>query len=460
MNNLFKFSNFNNSIAIIDEELNSHTYADLNKIILEIESKIEENSVVLILASNSFDCISGYLGFFKKKNINILLDASYDLNYINEIIKNYKPNYIFKPLKLEINKNILSQKLNLNKFNKYEIIQTNFKKKKLNFKNFLLLATSGTTQSPKFVRLSKKNIYFNTIQIIKALKIKRNDVTITTMPMSYSYGLSILNTHFQVGAKVIINNNSIFEKNFWEKINKFKVSSFGGVPSFYEFLKKIKFHERNFLKLRYITQAGGKLNDEVLNYFIKTCDSKQIKFIKMYGQTEASPRISYLSWKDLFKKRSSVGKALDGIKIYIYNNKKIEKKKFTKGEIAVYGKNVCLGYSKNIYDLKKGDINKNLIFTGDIGYLDDKNFLYIDGRKNRIMKLFGLRYNLDDFEEYFKKMKINTKCYSDDKFLIVKINLNEEKIIEKIENVFFNKFKINKNYIKIENIKNLINNKQ
>ena len=107
----------------------------------------------------------------------------------------------------------------------------------MNYINFLLLSTSGTTHSPKFVRLSKKNIEDNTKKIIKCLKIKKDHTTITTMPAGYSYGLSIINTHLKCGAKIVLNKNSILEKQFWNKIKNFKVNSFGGVPEFYDFLK-------------------------------------------------------------------------------------------------------------------------------------------------------------------------------------------------------------------------------
>ena len=130
-----------------------------------------------------------------------------------------------------------------------------------------MLSTSGTTQNPKFVRLSDLNLTNNTNEIIKYLNINSNHTTITTMPMGYSYGLSIINTHLFSGAKIIINNETIFDKNLWNKIYKFKVNSFGGVPQFYEILKKIKFEKIKLPHLKYLTQAGGKLDKESLKIF-------------------------------------------------------------------------------------------------------------------------------------------------------------------------------------------------
>ena len=180
-----------------------------------------------------------------------------------------------------------------------------------------MLSTSGTTESPKFVRLSKKNIEDNTIKIIKYLKIKKNQTTITTMPAGYSYGLSILNSHLKAKSKIVLNNNSIIEKSFWEKMKKFKVNSFGGVPEFYEFLRKLNFEKYVNKNMKYLTQAGGKLNEKDLEYFGKICKKNKIKFYVMYGQTEASPRISFLEWKYFFKNMNSIGKPLKGYKLKI-----------------------------------------------------------------------------------------------------------------------------------------------
>ena len=137
---------------------------------------------------------------------------------------------------------------NVISFSEYAIYQTNFNYyKNLNFKNFLLISTSGTTQNPKFVRLSEINIQDNIKKIINYLKIKEKQITITTMPMGYSYGLSILNSHLVAGSTVVLNNKTVIDKNFWDKINKYKVNSFGGVPEFYEYLKRIDFEYSLYL---------------------------------------------------------------------------------------------------------------------------------------------------------------------------------------------------------------------
>lgn len=316
------------------------------------------------------------------------------------------------------------------------------KNKIINKKNSIILTTSGTTSNPKLVRLSNHNLLTNTKQIINYLKIKKKDVTITTLPMAYSYGLSILNTHLEVGGSVIINKDPIFSKNFWKKTNDYKVCSFGTVPAVYQYLQKIDFEKFIGNSLKYLTVAGGKTDKSTLKYLYKICKKRGIKFFVMYGQTEASPRMSYFDLTKYPKKIESIGKPLINTKFKIYKN-----------ELIFMGDNVSLGYAKNLKDLKKGDENKGRIKTGDLGFKDNENFYFLTGRKKRISKLFGLRINLDDIEKILKRSNLKVKAIiNDNKIKIESSNLNEQ---DKIKSIIFHKFKINKNYIEIINTINL-----
>ena len=455
MNKLFNnLQEFKNKIALVDTNGKECTYNEILKKVDYINSKILQRSLILIIASNSSESIVGYISFVRSNHVSILLDKSFKLEYIKKIIKKYKPNYIFSPKgyldEYDKNNKIISLEY-------YNLIKTNYKKyKSINKKNLLLLSTSGTTQSPKFVRLSSLNLQNNTNSIIKYLKINSSHITLTTMPMAYSYGLSIINTHMQSGSKIIVNDKSIFDKSFWDKLYKYKVTSLGGVPQFYEQLIKLKFEDKQLPFLKYLTQAGGKLDKTSLKYFDKICKNKKIKFIVMYGQTEASPRMSYLQWNKFSIKFGSIGKALEGSKFRIVdeNGKYIKKPNIT-GELVFFGKNVSLGYANNLRDLKKGDINKGKLFTGDLAYQDKDNYVYIVGRKNRISKIFGLRVNLDDIEKYLRKNNYKVKCIPDNKYLKLAILNNYD--TESIKKIIHNFYGINKNFIVISKVKNFSN---
>jgi len=445
------FKNFSknfNSISLIDE-FGTLTYKDLISGSSKIKKLIKLNSIALLIADNSSAFVVGYIAFLsKEKIINILVDNSFSVEFIEKIIRSYKPNYIYVSKNNKYFKKKYEKIIN---YNSYAVFKTSFSNhKKLNFKNFLLLSTSGTTQSPKFVRLSRENLEDNTLKISNHLNIKKNHTTITTMPMGYSYGLSILNTHLQKGAKIVFNKSTILEKDFWQKIIKHKVNSFGGVPEFYEFLKRIDFQKYFYTSIKYLTQAGGKLNEETLKYFGNICKKKRIKFYVMYGQTEASPRMTLLSWNMFFKKINSIGKPLKGYKISLVSkNNKLVRKTNQEGEIVFHGNNVSLGYAKNLKDLRNGDINKKILYTGDIAYRDKDNFYYIVGRKKRFIKLFGKRFDLKEIEDFLFSHGIKVRCNLSDSKLTLNLynNFKKDQFIKSLLNKHLN---INQNYILIK----------
>jgi len=454
MDKLFRnFSAYKKNAALIDMKGEIHTYSDILKFSEKINSKIQKKSIILLIVSNSIESIKAYVSFVKSENLSIILDESFKPEFANTIIKKYKPNYIFTP------KNFLkdiSFKEIIYKGANYVLYKSNYKNEiKINKKNLLLLSTSGTTQNPKLVRISNLNITENTKKISDYLEIKSNDITITTMPMGYSYGLSIINTHLHKGSTILVNDKTVFEKIFWENIKKYKVTSFGGVPNFFEILKKLKFNEFNLPSLKYLTQAGGKLDKETLKYFEKTCKTRRLKFFVMYGQTEASPRMSYLNFCKSPQYFGSIGKPLKNTLFRIIDDKgKFITKPNQIGELIFYGKNVCLGYSNNIRDLSKGDVNKGKLFTGDLGYKNKEGFYYITGRKSRFVKIFGIRINLDDIEFFFRKRKYKIKCLNNDNSL--KLLVEDNYNFEEVKNLAYKNFGIRPNNIIIKKVESFV----
>ena len=147
-----------------------------------------------------------------------------------------------------------------------------------------------------------------------------------------------------------------------------------------------------------------------------------------------------------------MGKALQGSKFKILDKAgKYIKKSYVIGELIYFGKNVSLGYANNLEDLKKRDINKGKLFTGDLAYKDNDDYFYIVGRKNRISKIFGLRIDLDDIEKYLKRNNYRVKCLPDNKYLKLEISNNYD--IESIKRLIHNFYGINRNFIIISKVK-------
>ena len=445
---LFKdFNKYKNNIAIIDNEYSDLTYKQVLKETNKIKKKIKNKSLILIVSENTLGSLLAYIFCIINNHVAIILDSKTTQKNILKIFKNYQPNYIFlsKKIKTLFNKkcsekyNFYDQCLMKNEINK---------KKKLNKNLCVLLSTSGSMGSIKFVKLSKKNLKSNTDSIINYLKINYKDSAITNLPISYSYMLSIINTHFEVGGSIVISKYSLIEKKFWEILKSNKVTSFNGVPYTYEMLIKIGLKNIKIKTLKYLTQAGGKLEKNKLKEVINFCKRNNIKFFSMYGQTEASPRISYLKPEFSKKKIGSIGKGLSGNKVYVINNngKKILKPYVT-GEIINEGKNVFMGYSKNYNDLSKLNEKNYKLKTGDLGFFDKDGFFFITGRVSRIAKIFGNRIDLGDLESLMSQKSYKVVCLSDNKkiFIFIEKNYNKTNLINtisKITNLNINSFEL------------------
>ena len=453
MNFYYQLKKFGHKVCIITEN-NSYSYNDLIKYAEKINFGVPERSIILTFCNNSFEFIASYVGFLRNKSIQILLDENINLKSLNKIIKLYKPNYIFLPQKKNFKKSGLVKKIG-----KFCFIKTKYLNKNLNIPKELglLLSTSGSIGSPKFVKISYSNLNFNTNSIAKYLKISPKDRLITTLNPSYTYGLSKINSHLSMGASILVSDYSLLEKNFWKLLKKKKVNNFGGVPFSYEILRKLKFEKMKFKKLKYITQAGGKLNEELHKWINQVCKSLKIKFFVMYGATEATSRMSFLDWK-YSKKIGSIGKPIPGGKMWLLDNlgKKIKKTQ-TVGRIVYQGKNVALGYANNYFDLFKRDQNKGILLTGDLAYRDNQNFYYIFGRESRFIKIIGNRINLDELQNKMKIKNINCACDGIDDLMKIFIeNIKEEKKVIK----FFSKETIiNSKYYKIIKINKIPRNK-
>tara|TARA_B100000003_G_scaffold38007_1_gene32221 strand:+ start:5296 stop:6465 length:1170 start_codon:yes stop_codon:yes gene_type:complete len=340
------------------------------------------------------------------------------------LLNTYKPEFIFAPTEL---KNIDAQKIH--KFDEYSLYKTKFQINYVIDRNLsILLSTSGSTGSPKFVKITSNNIVSNTNSISKYLKIKSNDRAITTMPMNYSYGLSIINTHLANGASIIVTDASLMNKELWELMKDKQATNFGGVPYTYQMLKKLRFERMQLPHLKYITQAGGRLDEELILNFHKICRDKGIDFYVMYGQTEATARMSYLPPASLPEKAGSIGFAIPYGELKLRDDNGIFFDEVNrKGELIYYGENVSAGYSYDYSDLDNSDSNE-FLETGDLAIRDQDGYFYIVGRKNRFIKVFGNRVNLDEFETIANRFVENCVCTgAEDKISIytTAINFNE-----------------------------------
>jgi acyl-CoA synthetase (AMP-forming)/AMP-acid ligase II len=263
----------------------------------------------------------------------------------------------------------------------------------------VMLATSGSTGNPRFVRLSRAGVLANTASIIEALGIDHTDVSISSLPSYYSYGMSVLNTHLSAGATFVVEAGGVIQRPFWDAVSAHQVTSLSCVPYQYEILRRIRFDPAAHPSLRTLTQAGGRMGPERLRDVHALIHSVGGRLFVMYGQTEAGPRMTTLPAEAFSRKSGSVGPAIPGGRVTIRPDDGDETiKPGVRGEVIYRGPNVMMGYAETVSDLALGDVNQGVLETGDIGHLDEDGYLYIDGRIKRIGKVFGIRVNLDDVE--------------------------------------------------------------
>lgn len=254
----------------------------------------------------------------------------------------------------------------------------------------LLLTTSGSTGSAKVVRLSALNVESNAAAIAESLSIGRSDRAVTSLPLSYSYGLSVLHSHLWAGATVVLFDASVVEPGFWDVAARWSVTSLAGVPYTYQVLSRLDGLVERAPALSVMTQAGGRLAPALVARFHEVMARRGGRFHVMYGQTEASPRMTCTPAGSLPAKLGSVGIPLPGGTVEIDG-----------GEVVYRGPNVMMGYASGPADLARGDDCGGLLRTGDLGFVDRDGYLWLTGRAKRIAKLFGNRVALDDVEGLF-----------------------------------------------------------
>ncbi|MGB7509948.1 MAG: AMP-binding protein, partial [Pelodictyon phaeoclathratiforme] len=263
----------------------------------------------------------------------------------------------------------------------------------------LLLSTSGTTGSPRLVRLSRRNLQANAESIVSYLGITGDDRAITSLPMHYSYGLSIVNTHFLAGATLLMTTDSLMERSFWQFMKDGNATSFSGVPTMYEMLKRLRIERMALPALRTMTQAGGRLLPESVTWFADFASKRKIDFFVMYGQTEATARMSYLPVQQVLDKPSSIGVPIPGGEFSLRDaNCTLIEQSDEAGELVYCGPNVMMGYAENAGELSRGDDLGGVLATGDLARRDADGYYYIVGRLKRFIKIHGNRVSLDEVE--------------------------------------------------------------
>jgi acyl-CoA synthetase (AMP-forming)/AMP-acid ligase II len=292
----------------------------------------------------------------------------------------------------------------------------------------LLMSTSGSTGSPKLVRLSFANLVANATVIAEYLGIRETDRAATTLPMSYCYGLSVIHSHLLVGAGLILTERSVVDDEFWELFRRHRGTTFAGVPYTFELLERVGFDAFDLPDLRYVTQAGGRMPPERVRRFAELAQRNGFDLFVMYGATEATARMAYLPPQLALSRPNAIGRPIRGGSFAIepvdgWSDDDV-------GELVYRGPNVMMGYAHEPADLALGKTVETLR-TGDIARRAADGLFEVVGRNSRFVKMYGLRIDLQRVETALRAQGVSAFCTNDDdRILIAAAGRHDEREVQ------------------------------
>lgn len=435
----FDLKKYADNTAVETEHGLRMSYAKLEKTFSYVTAHMEPRKLTFCLCQNTIGSLVGYIGLMNANTPTVLLDGSKDIDIIRSLINHYKPQYLWMPSNRYLE---LHMGAPVAEYEDYMLVELGKQSYEIHPDILLCLTTSGTTGSPKLVKLTERNLKTNAEAIAEYLKITSAERAITSLPMYYSFGMSVINSHLIKGATLLLTDKAVIQREFLTFLKEGKATSIAGVPYTYEMLRRLRFMRMELPELKTMIQAGGKLNANIAKEYIEDAQQKGKEFIVMYGQTEAAPRMSYLPFEKGLEKYASIGIAIPGGKLSVrdVNDHEITTPD-TDGELIYEGPNVCMGYAECIEDLAKGDENNGVLHTGDMARFDSDGYFYITGRMKRFVKVWGNRCNLDATEQLVKVITTSCACVGvDDKITIF---VTQEGLEDKIKTYLVDKTGLN-----------------
>ncbi|MCP4309777.1 MAG: AMP-binding protein [Bacteroidetes bacterium] len=379
-------------------------YNDSMKLARYLVENFGQNNNILLISPNSVYFIIAYMAIMKSGNVCVPLNPSIEPENLSYVVDLCKAKIAFIAPAMESdrwdlldeviydysglengNLDLLGDKLGQNGFDEDRLAE--------------IIFTSGSTGEPKGVMITHGNIIANTESIIEYLKLDGDDVIEIVLPFYYCYGLSLLHTHLKTGGSIVLNNSFMFVGSVIDDLNKYRCTGFSGVPSHFQILlrKAKSFKEMEFPKLRYVTQAGGKLHNAFIQEFTESFP--EVQFFVMYGQTEATARLSYLEPDRLEAKMGSMGRAIPGVELDIADESgTFITETGVVGEVLARGGNIMKGYLSD----EKGTteiLKDGWLHTGDLAHKDEEGYFFLTARKKEIIKVGGRRISPKEIEE-------------------------------------------------------------
>ena len=426
-------------IAALDSNGSSLSYGEIVALSEKIKEAVKERSLFFILTENNVGGVAWVMATILSGNVPLILNAHTEGTLLKTLLETYQPEFICAPVSLASGEP-KSPLLSYQGYHLHGDILSCFDANKvpaslggtergLNPLLSHLLPTSGSTGSPKLVRHKYENIEAAALNISTLFRLTENDRPLMVLPLYYTMGLSMVFSHFKVGATVLITDRKMTDPVFWKFLKEEKATSFTGVPFSYEVLDKMRFFRMNLPDLTLLTQGGGKMPEELNRKFVDYCLANGKRWIATYGQSEGTARMAWLPEEFALSKMGSIGIAVPNGHLSLRDTDgKIITESPATGEMCYEGKNVTMGYALKREDLALGDERNGFLPTGDIAYRDEDGFYFIKGRMARFLKLFGNRVGLDESEHILKAhVTCDCACTGTDEKMIVYLTDESQK---------------------------------
>lgn len=419
--------------AIVDDKGIRLTYGELAGFIREMAGCLGERELAFCLCDNSAGALAGFLALYDHKVVCLLLNAAIDPDLLRALDDTYRPSYYWLPDgKAGDRESVFSA------FG-YRLCRTGREVSGMHPDLSMLMTTSGTTGSPKLVRHKYGNIEDNARNVASVFGWQPDDRGICDLPMQYTMGLNVINSHLYAGSTVLMVSENLMSPKFWSFIKTEKGTDFTGVPYSYEILNRLRFTRMDLPHLRTFAEGGGKLSDALFQWISSYAEQSGKRFFATFGTTETSARLAFLPPEMAVSKTGSIGKAIPEGRLYIVDDAGCEiPVPDVEGELVYEGPNVTMGYAECLEDLLLGDVLRGVYHTGDIAVRDSDGCFYIAGRKKRFLKLFGLRISLDQSERIISEsMGIECACTGDDAQM--RIFVTDEKVKDEVKRLIAEK---------------------
>lgn len=393
-------------IALEDDSSKKITYGQLSDICNRFMNLQLPRSVVFILCENTCGAMVSLCACESSKIVPLLLSASTDEKLLADLIDIYQPSYLFAPSDSQhiLHKKVIWRELD------YVAVDMESVPYEINEKLSLLMTTSGSTGSPKLVRHKYGNLESNAKNAACAFRWKDDEKSLCDLPIHYTMGLNVINSHLIVGGTVVLTKHSLMSVGFWNIMKNAGITNFCGVPFSYDIFSKLHFTKMDLPSLRAICEGGGKLTDKRFKEYSIYASEKGKSFFASFGTTETSARMAVLPPELALEKTGSIGKAIPEGELYLIDSHGNEIEDIeSEGELGYRGPNVTMGYAMCKEDLLKDDEWRGEYHTGDIAYRDSDGCYFIIGRTNRFLKIYGLRISLDRTELLIKS-KFDIEC--------------------------------------------------